>query len=221
MDNTYETISGTSEFPISYGERFILSEDNVNEVNLPCAFRIHCEIDTDKLEQAIKFVIGEMDAMRLVIVKKGDEVLIGQLIAEASGFISANVHASVSGTVKKIEPRLLANGNKCDCIIIENDCIFKESNYEKPKPLDELSREEIVDLVKKAGVVGMGGAGFPTNVKLSPKEPDKIDYVIVNGSECEPYLTSDYRRLIEDPEDLILGLKCIALPINPSASRHC
>ena len=80
------------------------------------------------------------------IVKKGNEVLIGQLIAEASGFISANVHASVSGTVKKIEPRLLANGSKCDCIIIENDCIFKESNYEKPKLLDDLSREEIVDL---------------------------------------------------------------------------
>ncbi len=150
------------------------------------------------------------------IVKKGDEVLIGQLIAEASGFISANVHASVSGTVKKIEPRLLANGSKCDCIIIENDCVFKEINYEKPKPLDELSREEIVDLVKKAGIVGMGGAGFPTNVKLSPKEPDKIDYVIVNGSECEPYLTSDYRRLIEDPEDLILGLKCM-LKIFPNA----
>lgn len=141
------------------------------------------------------------------IVKVGDEVLVGQLIGEAAGFISANVHSSVSGKVKAIEPRLLVNGGKATCIIIENDGKFKEIEFVKPKALNDLSKEEIIDLVKKAGVVGMGGAGFPTNVKLSPKEPDKIDYVIVNGSECEPYLTSDYRRMIESPEVLISGLK--------------
>lgn len=141
------------------------------------------------------------------VVNVGDYVLTGQLIGEASGFISANVHSSVSGKVKAIEPRMLVNGSKATCIIIENDGKFDEVEFEKPKSLEELSKEEIVELVKKAGIVGMGGAGFPTNVKLSPKEPDKIDYVIVNGAECEPYLTSDYRRLIEEPEVVICGLK--------------
>lgn len=141
------------------------------------------------------------------IVKKGDTVLVGQLIGEASGFVSANVHSPVSGTVKAVEKRLLVNGSKSDCIIIENDGNFDEVEYEKPKPYEELSKEEILNLIKKAGIVGMGGAGFPTNVKLSPKNPEKIDYIIVNGSECEPYLTSDYRRLIEEPEVLIAGLK--------------
>lgn len=141
------------------------------------------------------------------VVSVGDYVLTGQLIGEASGFISANVHSSVSGKVKAIEPRMLVNGSKATCIIIENDGKFDEVEFEKPKSLEELSKEEIVELVKKAGIVGMGGAGFPTNVKLSPKEPDKIDYVIVNGAECEPYLTSDYRRLIEEPEVVVGGLK--------------
>lgn len=141
------------------------------------------------------------------VVNVGDYVLTGQLIGEASGFISANVHSSVSGKVKAIEPRMLVNGSKATCIIIENDGKFDEVEFEKPKSIEELSKEEIVELVKKAGIVGMGGAGFPTNVKLSPKEPDKIDYVIVNGAECEPYLTSDYRRLIEEPEVVVGGLK--------------
>lgn len=141
------------------------------------------------------------------VVKPGDKVYAGQLIGEAGGFISANVHSSVSGIVKGIEQRMLVNGSKAQCIIIDNDGEFTEMDLPKPKPLDELRKAEIIDLVKNAGVVGMGGAGFPTNVKLSPKEPDKIDYVIVNGSECEPYLTSDYRRLIEAPEILISGLK--------------
>lgn len=141
------------------------------------------------------------------VVKAGDMVYAGQLIGEAGGFISANVHSSVSGIVKGIEQRMLVNGSKAQCVIIDNDGEFTEMDLPKPKPLDELSKSEIIELVKNAGVVGMGGAGFPTNVKLSPKEPDKIDYVIVNGSECEPYLTSDYRRLIESPEILISGLK--------------
>lgn len=141
------------------------------------------------------------------IVKKGDLVLKGQLIGESSGFISANVHSSVSGTVKAVENRLLANGTKALCVVIDNDGQFNEVEYEKPKDLELLTNEEIIELVKKAGVVGMGGAGFPTNVKLMPKEPDKIDYIIVNGSECEPYLTSDYRRMVENAGVLIDGLK--------------
>lgn len=146
-------------------------------------------------------------AMATPVVEKGDEVKTGQLIAKANGFISANIHSSISGKVKGIEKRLLANGSKCDCIIIENDFKFEKVSFVKPDNYKNLSREEIVQLVKDAGVVGMGGAGFPTNVKLSPKEPDIIDYIIVNGSECEPYLTSDYRRMVENPEKLVEGLK--------------
>ena len=131
------------------------------------------------------------------VVAKGDYVLAGQLIAEAGGFVSANIHSSVSGTVKAIEPRTLATGGKCNAIIIENDGEYKEVEY-TPAKLEDLSRDEIRERIKAAGVVGMGGAGFPTNVKLTPKNPENIDYIIVNGAECEPYLTSDYRRLLED-----------------------
>lgn len=141
------------------------------------------------------------------IVKKGDHVLQGQKIAEASGFVSAPIYATVSGTVKAIEPRRVVTSNEVMSIVIENDGLYEEVDYPKYKPYEELSKEEIVNIVKEAGVVGMGGAGFPTFIKLSPKEPDKIDYVIANCAECEPYLTSDYRRMIEEPEKLIGGLK--------------
>ena len=142
------------------------------------------------------------------VVAKGDHVLAGQLIAEAGGFISANIHSSVSGTVKAIEPRTLATGGKCSSIIIENDGEYKEVEY-FPKKLEDLSRDEIRERVKAAGVVGMGGAGFPTNVKITPKDPDAIEYIIMNGAECEPYLTSDYRRMIEESDNLVQGMKTV------------
>ena len=151
------------------------------------------------------------------VVKKGDEVLVGQLIAEAGGFVSANIHSSVSGRVKAVEKRLTASGAKVDSIIIENDGLFKSVDMiGNDKPVKELTREEVIDAVKAAGIVGMGGAGFPAHVKLSPKEPDKIDTVIVNASECEPYLTSDYRRILEQADEVIEGLR-IVLAIFPGA----
>lgn len=144
------------------------------------------------------------------IVKKGDRVLAGQLIAEAGGFVSANIHSSVSGTVKAIEARLTSSGSKVNSIIIENDNKYESVEFTPiSKPVSELKRDEILDAIKAAGVVGMGGAGFPTNVKLSPKNADEIDRIIVNASECEPYLTSDYRRLIEQPERIIEGLRIV------------
>lgn len=141
------------------------------------------------------------------IVVKGDRVLKGQKIAEAASFVSANIHASVSGTVKTIEPRLTVTGTMVNSIVIENDGIYEEIEYQKVKPLNELSKDEIRSLIKEAGIVGMGGAGFPTHVKLTPKDDNSIDYVIANCAECEPYLTSDYRRMLEEPEKIVGGMK--------------
>ena len=141
------------------------------------------------------------------IVAKGDRVLTGQKIAEASGFVSAPIYATVSGTVKAIEPRRVVTGDNVMSIIIENDGEYEEVEYSPVESADRLSKEEIIERVKEAGVVGMGGAGFPTFIKLSPKEPEKIDYVIANCAECEPYLTSDYRRMLEEPEKLVEGMK--------------
>ena len=141
-------------------------------------------------------------------VEVGDRVLVGQKIGEATGFISANVHSSVAGTVKKIEPRMIASGAMVNCIIIENDDSYEEYIWEL-KDYEDMSKDDIRAAIKEAGIVGMGGAGFPTHVKLTPKDDDAIEYVIVNGAECEPYLTSDYRRMIEEPQVLIDGLKIV------------
>lgn len=143
------------------------------------------------------------------IVKAGDRVLVNQKIGEASGFISANIHSSVSGTVKKIEPRLVTGGNKVQSVVIENDNLYEECPVTDLRSPEDMTAEEKLELVKEAGVVGMGGAGFPAHVKLSPKNKDDIEYIIVNGAECEPYLTSDYRRMIEQPEYLIEGLRLV------------
>ena len=143
------------------------------------------------------------------IVAVGDTVLRGEKIAEAGGFVSAPVFASVSGTVKAIEPRHVATGDLVNSIIIENDGEMKETDFHGVEDVASLSKEQIIEKVKEAGVVGMGGAGFPTHVKLSPKEPDKIEFIIANCAECEPYLTADYRRMLENPEELIGGMKIV------------
>ena len=143
------------------------------------------------------------------IVAVGDTVLRGQKIAEAGGFVSAPVFASVSGRVKAIEPRHVATGDLVNSIIIENDGEMKETDFHGVEDVASLSKEQIIEKVKEAGVVGMGGAGFPTHVKLSPKEPDKIEFIIANCAECEPYLTADYRRMLENPEELIGGMKIV------------
>jgi len=150
-----------------------------------------------------------------VIVAVGDHVDVGQKIAEAAGFISAPVHSSISGTVVAIEDRPHATRGTCLSIVVEND--FKDTIHESVKPnksLDELTPAEIIEIVKNAGIVGMGGAGFPTYVKLNPGKP--IDAVLVNACECEPLLTADHRMLLEYADDIIFGLqaemKTVAAP---------
>lgn len=141
------------------------------------------------------------------IVEKGERVLAGQKIAEAGGFVSAPVHASASGTIKGFEKRLNNVGNIVDCVILENDGLYEEAAYTPAASIFSLDKKEILKRIQEGGIVGMGGAGFPTHVKLSPQEPEKIDYVLVNGAECEPYLTSDYRRMLDEGEDLVEGLQ--------------
>ncbi|MCI8270244.1 MAG: electron transport complex subunit RsxC [Lachnospiraceae bacterium] len=142
------------------------------------------------------------------LVKKGDKVLAGQKIGEASGFISANVICSVSGTVKAVEPRRVASGAMVNSVVVENDGEYQGvDGMGADRDPSKLSKQEIRDIVKEAGIVGLGGAGFPTHVKLTPKDENAIEYVLINAAECEPYLTSDYRMMLEEPEKLIGGLK--------------
>ena len=143
------------------------------------------------------------------IVAVGDRVLRGQKIAAAGGFVSAPIYASVSGTVKAIQPRRTAVGDMVNSIIVENDGLMEEVEFHPVEDINSLSKEEILNRIKEAGVVGMGGAGFPTHVKLSPKEPEKIEFIIANCAECEPYLTADYRRMMETPEELVEGMKIV------------
>ena len=144
------------------------------------------------------------------VVSVGDTVKKGQLIGKSDAFVSAPVHASVAGKVVGIEAYYHPSGVKTPAIIIEND--FSEEWDPEIKPLGDynnLSKEELIQAIKNAGIVGMGGATFPTHVKLSPPPDKEIKYIIVNGAECEPYLTSDYRAMLEYPEDIIYGLKVL------------
>ena len=141
-------------------------------------------------------------------VAVGDRVLCGQIIAKAGGFVSANIVSSCSGTVKAIAPRLTQMGTMANSIIIDNDEQYETlEGINVPRDYMNMSKEEILEAVKSAGVVGLGGAGFPTHVKLAPKNADSIDYVIVNAAECEPYITADYRCMLEKSEMLVEGLK--------------
>lgn len=144
------------------------------------------------------------------LVAKGDHVLVGQKIGEPGGFISACIISSVSGTVKSLEPRMVANGAMVPSIIVENDGKYETvEGFGRDRDPKTLSKEEIRNIVKEAGIVGLGGAGFPTHVKLTPKDESAIDTIIVNGAECEPYLTSDYRMMLEEPESIVKGLNVI------------
>ena len=162
-------------------------------------------------EELVIPVIQHIGTPAIPCVKVGDTVLMGEKIAEAQGFVSANIHSPVSGVVKSIEKRLHPNGFPTDCIIIANDF----NNTPAPELMEPerdyklLSAQEIISHIHEAGIVGVGGATFPTHVKLSPPADAKIDYIILNGAECEPYLTSDHRSMLEYSSDIITGLAII------------
>lgn len=143
------------------------------------------------------------------VVKPGDKVTIGQVIGEAGGFVSTNVHASVSGTVIKIESRYMVHGMLAQCIVIKNDgqdTLFEDI---KPRSEEEITPELIRQVLRDKGIAGMGGAMFPTAVKYAPpKEGARpIDTIVLNGIECEPFITADHRTLLECSDEIIQGLK--------------
>ena len=151
------------------------------------------------------------------VVKKGDRVLAGQTIAEAGGFVSANIVSSVSGTVKAVESRKNASGGSAMAIVVENDGEYTlaEGVGVACDPAS-LSNQELLSKIQKAGIVGMGGAGFPTHVKLTVKAPEKIDFVIANGAECEPYITCDDQLMRTKASEIVEGMEYI-LRLFPNA----
>jgi len=147
------------------------------------------------------------------VVKAGDTVHVGQLIAEAGGFVSAPIYASVSGTVKRIGEMLSSNGRKTPTIVIESD--GQQTRWEGLMPPDVHDFQSFMDAIRASGLVGLGGAGFPTTVKLSVKDLDSIKAVIINGAECEPFITSDSRNMLDDHEFMLEGARLIQKYLHP------
>ena len=148
------------------------------------------------------------------LVAKGDTVKVGQLIGDTDAFVSAPIHSSVSGTVKSIETQRNAAGGYDQVIVIETDGKQEVcEDIEIPKA-DNL--QEFVAAVRKSGLVGLGGASFPTHIKYNPKNIDEVDTLIVNGAECEPFITSDHRLMLEDTQDIIDGIKLVMKHLNLS-----
>lgn len=146
------------------------------------------------------------------VVKRGEKVKTGQLLAEASGFISTNIHSPVSGTVFKIENILNSSGYKQPGIIINVEGDEWDENIDRSDKLVtnlDFTPEQIIEKVKKAGLVGMGGATFPTYVKLMPPPGNKAEFLIINGVECEPYLTSDHRLMLEKGQEIVVGIQLL------------
>ncbi len=163
------------------------------------------------------------------VVAKGDKVKVGTLIAEAGGFVSAPIYSSVSGTVFKVDTSIDATGYRKPCIIINVEGDEWEESIDRSDKLEtleahaELTPEEIVNRIKVAGVTGMGGAGFPTFIKLCPPPGAKAECVIINGVECEPYITADYRLMMEHADEILVGLNLLmkaAKEIVPLAKKY-
>ncbi len=156
------------------------------------------------------YMANHAGAPAKVVVEKEQEVKTGQVIGEPAGFISAYVHSPVTGKVVDIKKMLHPIiGKPVDTVIIQRTGDDEWELLEGHGSFEDKSPEELVDLVKKAGIVGMGGAMFPTHVKLSPPPGKKVDTLVINGAECEPYLTIDYRTMLERADELLLGIKIL------------
>jgi len=163
-------------------------------------------------KQAVFPLSQHIGAPAKPVVQKGDKVKVGTLLAEAGGFVSAPIYSSVSGTVFKIDTAIDATGYQKPVIIVKTEGDEWEESIDRSDKLEtlaehpELTPEEIVERIKKAGVTGMGGAGFPTFIKLCPPPTAKVECVIINGVECEPYITADYRLMMEHADEILVGL---------------
>ena len=166
-------------------------------------------------KQAIFPLSQHIGAPAKPVVAKGDKVKVGTLIAEAGGFVSAPIYSSVSGTVFKVDTAIDATGYRKPVIIINVEGDEWEESIDRSEKLElladhpELTPEEIINRVKEAGVTGMGGAGFPTFIKLSPPPTAKAECVIINAVECEPYITADYRLMMEKSDEILVGLELL------------
>ena len=182
--------------------------DNKLTADMPCV--------TAALPKKAVFPLSQhIGAPAKPVVKKGDRVCVGTVIAEAGGFVSAPIHSSVSGVVSKIDNVFDASGSRKPAIIIDVEgdewlpSIDRSDKLETVAAHPELSKEEIIGRIRDAGVTGMGGAGFPTHIKLTPPPDTKAECVILNGVECEPYITSDYRLMLEHGKEIVEGLRLL------------
>ena len=168
-------------------------------------------------KQAVYPLSQHIGAPSVPCVAKGDMVNVGTKIADAGGFMSAVIHSGVSGKVSKIDTVLDASGYRKPAIYIDVvDDVWEESIDRSETIVEEcnLSSEEIINKIKEAGIVGLGGACFPTHVKLMPPKDCKIDSLVINAVECEPYLTADHRLMLEHPDEIIIGVKILLKALN-------
>lgn len=173
---------------------------------------LSCELPIREAEapgQVAIPLVQHIGAPCVPCVNVGDQVYMGQKIGEVRGYVSAPVHASVSGKVIAIEPRLVAGGGTPQCIVIENDFQDAWDPSIQPADVDSLDHDALVARVLEAGIVGMGGATFPAHVKLSPPKDKQIDFLLLNGAECEPYLTADHRMMLEHADGIIKGVSIL------------
>ena len=190
---------------------------NDSKISKDCAIE-----DFPVLEKAYLSMAQHLGAPAEPIVQKGDKVKVGQLIAKPSGFVSANIHSSVSGTVAAVEPYADLAGNPVMHVIIDVEGDeWEESIDRTPDIVREikLSKEEIIKKIQECGIVGLGGASFPTHIKLTPPPGKVAEYLLINGAECEPFLTSDYRLMLEQPEQVLIGAKIMMKALDVTKCR--
>jgi len=190
---------------------------NDSKISKDCAIE-----DFPVLEKAYLSMAQHLGAPAEPIVQKGDKVKVGQLIAKPTGFVSANIHSSVSGTVAAVEPYADLAGNPVMHVIIDVEGDEWEESIDRTPDIVRditLSKEEIIKRIQDCGIVGLGGASFPTHIKLTPPPGKVAEYLLINGAECEPFLTSDYRLMIEQPEQVLIGAKIMMKALDVKKCR--